>query len=96
MSEFGLDQKLQRSPQADGTLAGDRAAIYHRETRKAVTLNPVGTLLWQALEVPLSQADMVARLHAQFPQVPVETLEADVAKFVAELTGHSLLEPSAS
>lgn len=85
---------ISRSPQADATLAGDRAAIYHRETRKALTLNPVGTLVWQALETPQTQSGLLEMLQARFPQVESATLSADLEKFLAELRGHALITES--
>jgi len=82
---------ISRSPQADATLAGDRAAIYHRETRKALTLNPVGTLVWQALTTPQTRNDLLEMLQTRFPQVDQATLSADLEKFLAELRGHALI-----
>ena len=84
-----------RSPQADATLAGDRAAIYHRESRKAITLNSVGTIIWQALETPRSVAELQAVLQARFPQVDALVLATDLDRFLADLFGHDLLEQSA-
>jgi hypothetical protein len=84
--------RFQRSPQADGTLAGDRAAIYHRGSRKAITLNPAGTILWQALDTPKSATELMEVLRQRFPQVPDETLQADVHSFVEQLQTQDLLQ----
>ncbi len=86
------DSLLKQSNNADATMAGDRAAIYHRETRKAITLNPSGTILWQALETPCTRADLVKVLQARWPQIDDETAGADVDKFIDQLRTHELVE----
>lgn len=91
MSDAVKTERWVQSAQADGTLAGDRAAIYHRETRKAVTLNSVGTVLWQALEVPRSRAELAGEITTRWPQVEQARAEADVDRFLEELRGHQLI-----
>lgn len=91
MPDILPDTRFARSPHTDATLAGDRAAIYHRETRKAITLNPVGTVIWQALESPKSLAELRGCLVRQFAQVEPDVLESDLRKFMEVLVGHSLV-----
>lgn len=80
-----------RSPQADATRAGGSAVIYHRDTGSAITLNPAGTLLWERLATPATEAELVAVLMETWPSVSRETAQADVAAYVVELREHDLI-----
>ena len=84
-------QRFSRSAHADSTLAGDRAAIYHRFSKKAITLNPSGTILWGSLDAPKTTDELIAVLQERWPQVEAETLAQDVQTFIEQLQSHDLL-----
>jgi len=84
-------QRFGKSPHADSTLAGDRAAIYHRISKKAITLNPNGTILWSSLDSPKTVQELIAVLQQRWPQVGTETLNHDVLTFIEQLQSHDLL-----
>lgn len=91
-ADLSAEGRYARSPQADSTLAGDRAALYHRHTRTAVTLNRSGTVLWQAMDVPRTRAELGRVLQEQWPGLPDDTARADVAAFISEMQTQGFCE----
>lgn len=89
------DTRFARSPHADATLAGDRAAIYHRQTKSAITLNPAGTVLWEAMKSPRTAEELAAILREKWPSLDTETARRDVDAFLESLRGHDLVEITA-
>ncbi len=85
--------RFTRSPEADATMAGDRAAIFHRGTRVAITLNPTGTLLWNSLDPPKTEEELVQTLTDRFGGVPQAQLQRDTRAFLEELASHGMLQP---
>jgi hypothetical protein len=57
---------------------------------KYYSLSPVGTRIWQLLENPITQAELVERLRADF-EVSLEECQADVASFVEQLKERRLV-----
>lgn len=94
LEKDGVDQRYGCSPLADATLAGDRMAIYHRESRNAITLNPTGTVLWQALSVPRTVGQLVQELQAKWPGIDKATAQGDVASFLGQLREHDMIVES--
>lgn len=84
--------KYVQSPNADATMAGDRAAIYNRKTQSAITLNPSGTMLWNSLTVAQDADELTRSLVQRFPKVSPDDARRDVDAFLAELVGHQLLQ----
>lgn len=85
-------KRYQRQATTDTTHAGDRAAIFHKEDKKAVTLNPTGTFLWEAMKSPLSQDDLETVLRERFPELTCEQAKTDVSAFLEVLQHHNLIE----
>jgi hypothetical protein len=84
--------KYVQSGEADATMAGDRAAIFHKRTKSAITLNPTGTVLWNRLTSPLSAEELVSALRERYPKVGEEQARADVHAFLADLLTHEMLQ----
>jgi hypothetical protein len=84
--------KYIQSPNADATMAGDRAAIYNRKTQSAITLNPTGTILWNSLTVPRDADQLTDSLRQRFPAVDPQQARSNVDAFLAELLTHELLQ----
>jgi len=82
-----------QSPEADATMAGDRAAIFHRGTRVAITLNATGTLLWSYLSEPRSESELVDHLSQRFPALAADQATRDVQNFLGQLSSHGLIQP---
>ena len=86
---------LQRSADAYFEVVENKAVIVDPAGTELLTLNRVGTIVWQALDGERDEGSIVEELAARFPDVPRPTLEADVRHFLDELEGANLLAPSA-
>ncbi len=82
------EERFIRSPEADFTLAGDRAVIYHKKSSSAITLNEAGTVIWLMLEGGRTRGELEAGLRERWPQLPLEVAARDVETFVGELLRH--------
>lgn len=56
-----------------------------------LTLNPVGTLVWEALDGNSGVGELVDRLLPQFVDVSREELEQDIVDFLDELASSELI-----
>ena len=61
------------------------AVLLDRNAVRMVTLNPVGTLVWQLLDDDRTSAELVALLRPRVRGATVDELERDVASFLDEL-----------
>jgi hypothetical protein len=86
---------LRRTGDAYFEVVEDKAVIVDPAGTELVTLNHVGTLVWQAIDGERDEASITDELAARFPEVPRKTLEADVRRFLDELDGVNLLDRSA-
>ena len=71
--------------------AGDRIVLLDPAGRELITLNPVGSVVWELADGDHSVEELAGRLAQRFPAVPAEQVAADVAAFVAELSSMGLL-----
>jgi hypothetical protein len=62
-----------------------RAILVDPDGRELITLNAVGTLVWEAADGQLDEAGLAGRLSSRFPAVPAAQIEADVRQFLGEL-----------
>jgi hypothetical protein len=83
---------LQRSADAYFEVVDDKAVIVDPAGAELLTLNRVGTIVWHALDGERDETAIVEQLAARYPDVPRDTLSADVHTFVVELKGANLLE----
>jgi hypothetical protein len=72
----------------------DQAVIVDARRAELITLNPVGTLVWERLDGRADASAIAAELErsGRFTEVPLETLEADIVAFIEELAGNGLVE----
>jgi len=61
------------------------AVLLDRSAVKMLTLNPVGTLVWELLDDERTAVELVNLLLPKVRGVTVEQLETDVASFMHEL-----------
>lgn len=87
---------FRRSDDVVFELAGDRAVLLDQSGTELITLNPVGTLVWRALDRPGDVHGIVEQLSKTFPDVAVEQLETDVAGFLDELAAAGLVVDDAA
>ena len=72
-----------------------RAVLVDPSGAELITLNPVGTLIWDALAQPADADSLTDRFQFEFEGVSSEQLRADIAAFLGELDGLSLLAEAA-
>ncbi|GMU79520.1 MAG: hypothetical protein AMXMBFR46_23100 [Acidimicrobiia bacterium] len=66
---------------------------------EVITLNPTGTIVWDALGGTtggggtVDAATLVAAVCQRFPDAPVDAVTADVGTFLAELEAAGLIRP---
>jgi hypothetical protein len=73
---------------ADGVLSeviGDKAALVNPEGTELLTLNPVGSIVWEALPEAGKVEELVACVTAACENVPAAQVAADVSGFLDEL-----------
>lgn len=71
-----------------------RTVVIDLEDGRVRTLNPTGSVVWQAID-NTTIADLQARLAAAFPDEPSERLAGDVEAFVSELIDRGLAQVEA-
>jgi Coenzyme PQQ synthesis protein D (PqqD) len=80
---------------APGVLAEQidgRALLIDAGSSELVTLNPVGSVVWEALRSGLETVEqLVAVVASTFEDAPADLLEEDVAAFLAELVAANLV-----
>lgn len=69
-----------------------RAVLVDPQHRELLTLDPVGTLVWHALDQPGTPHDVAARILDDVEGVTLDVLTADVAVFLDELTDAGVVE----
>ena len=77
-------------------ITGDRAVLLDSSGTELITLNPVGTVVWQTLDTPRSAAEVAEQLHATFPDVPRAQLLDDAEQFLVELAEAQLVTDDAA
>jgi len=80
-----------RSPSVEASGVGDRAVLYHRDTGKALVLNPTGSLLWQSLETERTTHELAEKLQARFPSLTAQQALNDATDFLLVLRDHGVL-----
>jgi hypothetical protein len=67
-----------------------RAVLIGPGGQEVISLNRVGSLVWDWLDRPRSDAELVDLVVEQFPAVERPAATKDVAAFLAELAGAGL------
>ena len=70
------------------------AVLLDRGSVKMLTLNPVGTLVWQLLDVDRTHEELVTLLLPKVRGVTAEQLAIDVAPFLDELVAAGVVVAS--
>lgn len=68
-----------------------RAVLVDPSGSELITLNPVGSMIWNALAEPTDADSIAGKLLPEFEDVTHEQLHADVVAFIEELTELGLL-----
>jgi len=83
--------RYRQSADAQSSLVGDRVVLYHRQTQKALVLNPTGSRVWQELGTARTEAELAEGLCRAYPGLPAPRAAEDVAKYLQQLDEHQLL-----
>ncbi|MFN2568049.1 MAG: PqqD family protein [Candidatus Dormibacteria bacterium] len=84
---------------ADGVLhevVDSKVVLVHPDGKELLTLNPVGTLVWEAMDGPSDAAGLTDKLLPRLGGVPRHQVLADISAFLTELTGLGLAVQSSS
>ncbi len=87
----GDPPRYRHSPHVDASKVAERLVLYHREFRKALVLNPTGSVLWELLTQSQIKQTLTAQLRSKFPSVKEEQAVSDVSAFLADLLQHGML-----
>ncbi len=64
----------------------DGAILFNADTNALLVINPIGLIIWKFIKVhPRTLADIVRHLLETCEDAPLDQVEADVEKFVADL-----------
>jgi hypothetical protein len=80
-----------RSDEVVFEIAGNRAVLLAADGRELITLNPVGTIVWELLARPCDLGTLTQSLRDVFPEVSASTLEVDADRFLASLVASNLV-----
>ena len=80
----------ERAPEALWRRSGDRRILMGASTENVVVLEGTGGPIWDALEQPASEDDLVAELSDRFG-VGAEDVRREVASFLTELRSVGLV-----
>jgi coenzyme PQQ synthesis protein D (PqqD) len=81
----GTGMQFQRASGVMHELLDGHAVLLDPDAVRMLTLNPVGTLVWELLDEDRTCAELVTLLTPKVRGVTAEQLEADVRSFLDEL-----------
>jgi hypothetical protein len=73
------------------TITQDGAVLMNIKEGQMITLNPIGSIIWQQLSDGHSPERIAGKLAAEF-QIPQDQAIADVNEFLEQLEKHHLVE----
>jgi Coenzyme PQQ synthesis protein D (PqqD) len=82
---------LERSPDVVYEVVDGKAVLVDPDGVELITLNPVGTVVWEELDGRRDAVELAADLIGRFDGVTLAQLEADVAAFLAEISAAGLV-----
>jgi hypothetical protein len=90
-----LTSRVSRAPETVSREIDGRAVVIHLEDGRVRTLNPSGSVIWEALDGRPVDA-LLAHLVAAFPDEPAERLRGDLEAFLGDLLdrGMARVEPA--
>ena len=79
------ERRLQRSADVVFDVVVDRAILLDGGGHELITLNAVGTVVWNELDGRRDADELAADLFGRFVDVGLDELRADIAGFLEEL-----------
>ena len=86
------DVMVRRSDDVVYEMSGNRAVLLDGTGRELITLNPVGSIVWNAMADSTPPDALVAALADVFPAVPHQQLVDDVQSFLDQLSDAGLIQ----
>lgn len=81
---------LVKSPFVTYEAVDGQAVLVDPDGRELLTLNHVGTLVWEAIDGTRTEGQLVDLLAEQFPEVDRSQIGSDVRAFIEELRASGL------
>lgn len=85
-------QQYVRSNAIETATMGEEIGMLNIETGKYFILDPIATIIWQALEMPMTMQKLVAHLIQIF-EVDQDTCYKETQMFLSELIENKLVKP---
>lgn len=82
----------QRAPEVVWRRSGDRRILTGRSTEDVVVVEGTGTLIWDALEQPAPEDDLVGEFSDRFG-VEADHVREELTSFLVELQSMGLVTP---
>ena len=82
---------MRRSPEVTFEVVDGRAILIDSSGTELITLNPVGTLVWNALDGERDVAAVADHLLPTLEGVTKDQLETDVSSFLDEMSKEGLV-----
>ena len=86
-----LTSKLTPSEQAIESSVGDETVLLNLENGTYYGLDPVGTRIWALLKQGMPAPEICTVLVAEYEEVELEVIEADVRRFLTDLKTHGIV-----
>jgi hypothetical protein len=83
---------VRRSPNVIHEVVDDRAMLVSPDGAELISLNAVGTMVWELLERAGDAGEIAAQLHAHFDDITQSELERDIQVFLDSLREQGLVQ----
>lgn len=83
----------ERSPRVVYEVVDGQAVLVDPDGVELLTLNAVGTLVWEELDGRRGPNELAADLVSRFTGITVDEFARDIAEFLAEAEGAGLVVP---
>lgn len=83
---------VRRSPDVIHEAVDGRAMLVSPDGSELISLNAVGTMVWELLDTGAAAGEIAAQLHPRFDDVAIEDLERDIHTFLDSLREQGLVQ----
>ena len=92
---MGVPDVVRRAPGCTTERVGDRVLLLDAHAQHLTTLNPVGSVVWDALDGTRGVEQIIDEVtgHLAAPAPSASAIRADVEEFLAALFRHGLVVP---
>ena len=83
---------VRRSPDVIHEAVDGRTMLVSPDGSELISLNTVGTMVWELLDSGAGAHDLATQLHPRFDDVTIEDLERDIDAFLESLREQGLVQ----